>query len=225
MLYYIEFKRKHLLIRMFDKLKDMSVGNVHLIHIPLWNLCIYNVYIFFLLQSLRSSCVYIMHLSIVWPTPWTQGVVSHLSNVSRILLYHDAHMRQNYDELQATNDGTLSQNYDAPVVDFDCHFDAHPTWSKWYRTCFSRFAQQNQWRLVSDGTFNHISAATVGGCSTQISGRNELAPILLGDSKLKFRFDEQVDIFFLKVKCQNNESLTNTKIFGGKFADSAFWLD
>ena len=47
-----------------------------------------------------------MHLSIVWPTPWTPGMVRHLSNVRRILLYHDAHMRQNYDELQATNDGT-----------------------------------------------------------------------------------------------------------------------
>ena len=33
-------------------------------------------------------------------------MVSHLSNVRRILLYRDAHMRQNYDELQATNDGT-----------------------------------------------------------------------------------------------------------------------
>ena len=166
-----------------------------------------------------------MHLSIVWPTPWTPGVVRHLSNVRRILLYRDAHMRQNYDELQATNDGTsvkimTHQLLILTVILTHIRHGRNDT-----ERVFPWFAQQNQWRIVSDGTFNRISAATVGGCSTQISGRNELAPILLGDSKLKFRFDEQVDIFFLKVKCQNNESLTNTKIFGGKFADSAFWLD
>ena len=48
----------------------------------------------------------IIHLSLVWRTLWTPGKVRHLSNVRRILLYHDTHMRRTSDGLLADNDCT-----------------------------------------------------------------------------------------------------------------------
>ena len=52
----------------------------------------------------------------------------HWSYVRRISPYHDAPLRLKYDGHLRYNDAILRQNYDAPLVDYDCPRDAHPPW-------------------------------------------------------------------------------------------------
>ena len=69
---------------------------------------------------------YIIQLSFVWPTSWPPGMVRHLFNVRRILMYHDAPCVPNYDGHLLYNDCAVRQLCDAPFLDFD-----QPWLSEW----------------------------------------------------------------------------------------------
>ena len=60
-----------------------------------------------------------MQLSVVWHTIRPSGVVRHWSYVRRIFMYHDAHMRLEYDVPFNSMTVPVGTIYGAPLLDFD----------------------------------------------------------------------------------------------------------
>jgi hypothetical protein len=69
-------------------------------------------------------------LSVVWRTIRPSGMVRHLSYVRRIFMYHDAHMRLEYDvpfNTMTVPVGTNMTHHFLILTYNDCPFDAPPS--------------------------------------------------------------------------------------------------